>query len=163
MSNNEEDYEAVLQALCILRAMSADEVVLHTDSQLVSQQILGNFEIKDEHMFRYVGKIRKFTIKQIAKEANREADELERLASAAEIGRGNRITLLSVETKSIDEVEVGAIEEVEDWRRDIIRQLQVGGPDGYGHAGARRCVRFFLQEGQLYRRGFSNPHLKCLS
>lgn len=77
LSNNEAEYEVVLQALCILKNLNAEEVTLHTDSQLVSQQILGNFEIKDERMFRYVGKIRevvthfsKFTIKQVAREEN---------------------------------------------------------------------------------------------
>lgn len=101
VSNNEAEYEAVLQALYILRTPGTEEVILHTDSQLVSQQILGKFEIKNERMFWYVGKIRevvthlsKFTIKQIAREVNKEADELARLASATEMGRGKRITLL---------------------------------------------------------------------
>lgn len=164
------EYEAVLQALQILKAMNADQVILHTDSQLVSQQILGNFEIQEEHMFQYVGKIRravthlsKFTIKQITREVNREAYELARLASATEIKKGNKITLLSVAAKSIEEKEVGAVEEREDWRGDIIRQLQGEGPNGYGLREAKKYGRYFLQEGQFYRRGFSNPHLKCFS
>lgn len=86
-----------------------------------------------------------------------------RIASATEVGRRKRITLLSVVAKSIEEVEVGAIEEIEDWWGNIIQKLQIERHDGYGRREAKKYIRYFLQEGQLYRRSFSNPHLKCLS
>lgn len=39
--------------------MNAEDVVMFTDSQLVAQQVLGNFNVKEECMFRYISKIRK--------------------------------------------------------------------------------------------------------
>lgn len=47
-----------------------------------------------------------------------------RLASAIEWKQGKKITLLNVATKMIEEEELGAIVEGEDWRGEIIQQLQ---------------------------------------
>lgn len=154
----------------MLRAMNAEKVVLYTDSQLVSQQILGNFEVKDERMFRYASKAKEmtthfssFVIRQIAREKNGEADELARLASDVEMGPGKRLTLLRVEVKSIEEAEVNTIDDKEDWSHDIIQHLRLRVQDIGTSWMARRCTRYFLLDGCLYKRGFNNPHLKCLS
>lgn len=121
--------------------------MLHTDSQQNTQQILGNFEDKNERMFKYVAKVREIvtflsnlTVRQVAREENKEADELTRLASAVELKQGKKIMLLSVEAKSIEAEEVGAIEGKEDWRREIIQQLQAKESKGYGHIETRKCI-----------------------
>lgn len=47
LSNNEAEYEVVLNAIHMLVAMKAEDVMIFSDSQFVAQQVLGNFEIKD--------------------------------------------------------------------------------------------------------------------
>lgn len=59
LSNNEAEYEAILNAIQILVAMQAEDVVVFTDSQLVAQQVLENFKVKKDRMFQCIRKIRK--------------------------------------------------------------------------------------------------------
>lgn len=75
--------------------------------------MLGNFEVKQEHMFQYISKIRKealqltsFHKEQIAMEENKEADELTRLASSVSMVQEGWVTLLKEGLKSIEENEI---------------------------------------------------------
>lgn len=89
------EYEDVLKAAQMLTTLGAKEVIIFTDSQLIAQQILGKFEIKEERMQRYVREIREaivkfstFTLEQISRDENGEVDALTRLASSVEEVRG---------------------------------------------------------------------------
>lgn len=82
VSNNEAEYKAVLNDNVGGRG---------SDLQLITQQILGNFEIKEEMMQRYVRKVREaivkfsaFTLEQISREESEKANALARLASSVE-------------------------------------------------------------------------------
>lgn len=65
--------------------------------------------------------------------------------------------------KSIEEEVVLMIVEGGDWRNEIIHYLQMGDNSNETPKMARKCARYFLQEGHLYRKGFNNLHLKCLA
>lgn len=111
----------------MLVAMSAEDVLIFTDSQLVAQQVLGNFKVKEERMFQYISKIRKeasqltsFHIEQNISEGNKETDELACLASSVSRVPEGWVTLLKSELKSIKKEEVLVVTEVNDWREDII-------------------------------------------
>lgn len=95
--------------------------------------MLGNFEVNEEHMFQYVTKIKKetlqltsFHIEQIAREEDKETDELARLVSSVSKVPTGRVTLLKVGLKSIEEEEILTVVEGNDWREDIIRYLETG-------------------------------------
>ncbi|XP_074557050.1 uncharacterized protein LOC141813039 [Curcuma longa] len=52
-SNNEAEYEAALVGLQAAKRMGAAQVQLYSDSQLVSQQVEGSYEIKNDRFRRY--------------------------------------------------------------------------------------------------------------
>lgn len=101
LSNNEAEYEAVLNTIQMLVTLKAEDVVVFNNSILVAQQVLGNFEVKEDRMFQYIRKIRKeaawltsFHIEQIDREENKEANELARLASSLSVLPEGKITIL---------------------------------------------------------------------
>ncbi|XP_075478886.1 uncharacterized protein LOC142519743 [Primulina tabacum] len=88
-SNNEDEYEALLVGLRAARSMGVTLAVLYSDSQLIIQQCLGKFEVKNEKMVRYVQAIEKakedFTkliMKQISRTQNEKADRLAKMANS---------------------------------------------------------------------------------
>lgn len=132
--------------------------------------MLRDFEVKEERMFQYATKTKKemlqltsFHIEQIDREGNKEADELAYLASSMSVVPEGQVTLLKSGLNSIEEEEVLAVVEVNDWREDIIHYLQVGDNLKGTIQMGRKYARYFLQDGHVYRRGFNNPHLKCLA
>lgn len=88
-SNNEAEYEAAIagQELCI--SLEAEHVHLKTDSQLVANQIRGEYEAREPSMAQYlakikslVAKLRSFEVELIPRSQNTEADALSKLASS---------------------------------------------------------------------------------
>ena len=58
-SNNEAEYEALLAGLKSTLYMKATELMVYSDSQLVVNQISGDYEAKDERMAKYQELVRK--------------------------------------------------------------------------------------------------------
>ncbi|KAK3033423.1 hypothetical protein RJ639_032396 [Escallonia herrerae] len=88
-SNNEAEYEALLKGIRLAHALKVDSLSIHSDSLLVANHILGNYEVRDERMAQYLHlvktlamKFKNFTIHQIPRDQNTQADTLSRLASA---------------------------------------------------------------------------------
>ena len=87
-TNNEVEYEALVSGLDLAKAAGAENVVLHCDSQVVTSQINGSYECKNERMNRYLEDVKnrisslKVRFVQIPKEEN---DCANRLAKAASI------------------------------------------------------------------------------
>lgn len=52
-SNNEAEYEALLSGLRMARKVGAAKVKVFCDSRLVSNQVNGEFEARDERMVKY--------------------------------------------------------------------------------------------------------------
>ncbi|XP_075473861.1 uncharacterized protein LOC142504905 [Primulina tabacum] len=57
VTNNEVEYEAVLAGLQVAREVGASWVIIYSDSRLVTQQIKGAYEAKNEKMLEYLGLI----------------------------------------------------------------------------------------------------------
>ncbi|CAL2267229.1 unnamed protein product [Prunus armeniaca] len=53
-SNNEAEYEALLAGLRLARSMSAKQISIHSDSQLIVNQITADFAAKDASMSAYL-------------------------------------------------------------------------------------------------------------
>ena len=88
MINNEAEYEALVAGLDLTKAAGAKNVVLHYDSQVVTSQINGSYECKNERMKRYLEEVRnrisnlEVRFVQILREENECADCLVKAASA---------------------------------------------------------------------------------
>ena len=58
-SNNEFVYEALITGMEVAQNMGAESLKVYSDSQLIVNQVLGNYEIKEEPLKRYAAKVHK--------------------------------------------------------------------------------------------------------
>ena len=58
-TNNEAEYEALVAGLDLARAIGATSVVIYCDSQVITNQINGDYECKGERMRLYLNQVRK--------------------------------------------------------------------------------------------------------
>ena len=86
-TNNEAEYEALVARLDLAKAVCAESMVVHCNSQVVTSQIQGGYECKNERMKRYLEEVKyrigdlevKFV--QIPREENECANHLAKAAS----------------------------------------------------------------------------------
>ena len=57
-TNNEAEYEALLQGLELVKSLGVDLILVQGDSQLVIGQVNGMCEAKEERMKRYLEKFK---------------------------------------------------------------------------------------------------------
>ena len=80
LTNNEAEYEALVVGLDLAKAARAKNMVVYCNSQVVTSQIIGNYEFKNERMKKYLeevkGRISSLQIRfvQIPREENECAD-----------------------------------------------------------------------------------------
>lgn len=110
-TNNQAEYEALLAGMKLARKLGVKRLRAFTDSQLVSGQIIGEFEARDPIMSRYLSKVQShtsffshFSISYIPKAENARADALSRLATSVD-GTLGRTYMEHLEVLSIDAVE----------------------------------------------------------
>ena len=53
-SNNESKYEAILAGIELAAAISADKLIIRSDSQLIVGQVKAEYESRDPRMTKYV-------------------------------------------------------------------------------------------------------------
>ncbi len=106
MTNNMAEYNGLLRALDIVLGMDPDAVSIHSDSQLLVQQINGKYRVKSpalaplyrEAMGRLKG-LRAWRIGHVRREFNSRADELANLAMDA----GHDVTVVSASEPGADD------------------------------------------------------------
>lgn len=89
-TNNVAEYRALLLALEAAEELGADEVEIRSDSLLLVEQLSGRFKVKAEHLKPLFSeavlrakRFRRFAIRHIPRETNREADRLANLGADA--------------------------------------------------------------------------------
>ncbi|KAL0345043.1 UNVERIFIED_CONTAM: Transposon Ty3-I Gag-Pol polyprotein [Sesamum radiatum] len=148
------EYEALLAGIKLAQAAGAKHLEACSDSQLVVNQVKGDFEAKEKRMAQYLDLIRtfgqtfeKFELKRIPRSENEEADQLAKLASSLTI-MGSKHNLTNSRTPR------DRRRQKKFWiatsRQEEARAIRV------------RAARFTIIAGDLYKRGFSQPYLKCL-
>ena len=58
-TNNEAEYETLVAGLDLAKAIGATSVVVHCDSQVITNQVNGNYECKGERMKKYLEQVKK--------------------------------------------------------------------------------------------------------
>jgi ribonuclease HI len=93
MTNNMAEYEALVRALRRAREMAITSVFVYTDSQLVANQILGSYRVKNDRLREYLREAQSmiedfnsFQIQHIPREKNGLADKLAKSAAAQQSG-----------------------------------------------------------------------------
>ena len=147
-------------------------MVMHCDSQVVTSQINGGYECKNERMKRYLEEVKnrignlEVRFVQIPKGENECADRLAK-AALPEFTLVPKQVLSFVQISSFidDEVNVQEVNSESNWTTSLISYLKTGIlPDG--NDAARKlnvqASRFVLIKNILYKRGFSRLYLRCL-
>ena len=137
---------------------------------MVMGQVNKTYEAKEGRMRKYLEKVlllvKKFkeaNFIQIPMEENVEANVLAKEASATEpMDEFDEVQYVP----SIDLPEVQQIEDRENWMTPIVSYLKDGKlPEGKDEARKLkvRAARYILIDEVLYKRGFSQPYLRCLA
>jgi hypothetical protein len=157
--------------------MGATNVEIRSDSQVVVGQVQGQFDTQEDRMARYLEQVRKFqsyfdrvVVTKIPREANTRADELSKIALGTdqeiEASRQQIIVLSEPSiTPKVDIMELDAAPTEPEWATDIIQYLKNGSlPKDKARAWKIKVqvTRYSLLEEILYKRGYSEPFLKCL-
>ena len=58
-TNNEAEYEVLVVGLNLARATRATSVVIYCDSQVITNQVNGDYECNDEKMKRYLDQVKR--------------------------------------------------------------------------------------------------------
>nr|KYP67715.1 Retrovirus-related Pol polyprotein from transposon 297 family [Cajanus cajan] len=144
--NNQAEYEALLAGLRLAREIGVSRLECWTDSKVVAEQVNDNFQVKDANLLKYYHLFQRIRdtfdevqVKHTPRVHNERADQLARLASIEE----------STQT----------------WITDMVDHLEHGKVLS-DPAAARKlrtqAARYTMVGGELYRRGFSVPLLKCV-
>ncbi|CAL9024921.1 unnamed protein product [Prunus brigantina] len=172
-SNNEAEYEALLAGLRLAKIMSAKQISIHSDSQLIVNQITADFTAKDASMSAYLSaahqllqKFQAYEIRQIPRLENSHVDALSRLASAINDKIERKVPVEILSQPSMITAEVCAVRYEDTWMSRIYAFL-TNGTLPIDKSQARklryRSARYTVINDVLYKRGYATPYLKCLT
>ncbi|XP_070039586.1 uncharacterized protein [Nicotiana tomentosiformis] len=145
------------------------------DPLLVVNQVNGTFEVREERMQRYLGKLqvtlhrfKEWTLQHIPRDQNSEADALANLGSSVEDTEFNSGELVQLMRSVVEEghAEINSTSLTWDWRNKYMAYLRTENlPSDTKESRAMRtkAARFSLAEdGTLFRRTFDGPLAKYL-
>jgi ribonuclease HI len=182
-TNNIVEYEAVILGLRKLRALGVTTCIVRTYSKVVASQVEKEYSAKDPTLMQYLTVVRNlekqfkgFTLQHVDRAKNQEAHSLAKAAAKGEALPSDVFyhiigtpTVRNPEGLQITDVEGHRIVNLimaEDWWAPITLYLQ-----GHYHPSdineAKRLKHqsrdFTLLGGQLYKKGISQPMLKCVT
>ncbi|XP_071933070.1 uncharacterized protein [Coffea arabica] len=173
ISNNEAKYDALLTRLRIAHQMSITAIKVRSDSQLVVHQVRGQYETKEDVMKRYLAKVQEaialfgtFEIERMPRSQNKRADALSKLASSSFAHLSKEVLIEVVKQKSINQVQVLAIDSSATWMTPLVNFLNSGVLPGDKTEARRlqlRATKYAYAGGILYRRSYLSPWLKCVT
>ena len=89
-TNNESEYEALLEGMAMVQRMGGKSLKLFSDSRLVVSQVKGEFEAKDERMQGYLSQVKcmqskfdSFDLLHVPRSGNAHADSLAMIATSS--------------------------------------------------------------------------------
>ena len=89
-TNNEAEYEALLEGMSMVQRMGGKSAIMFLDSKLVVDQVKGELEARDERMQGYLAQIRhlqlkfeSFNLQHILRSGNTHAESLTTLATSS--------------------------------------------------------------------------------
>jgi ribonuclease HI len=174
-SNNEAEYEALLIGLKTATKLGASHLQVFCDSQLVANQVSGEYQARDERMSAYLTAARSLLaefesvhVAQIGREHNSHVDILAKLATALESDIQRTICIETLDQPSFQNQEesVYSISSQPSWMDPILSYLKDNKlPEDKKQANMikRKALKYWVsKEGTLYRRSFTGPYLLCV-
>jgi len=171
-SNNQAEYEAIIAGLNLARDVGARKVLCKTDSKLTVGHLNGEYQVKDTLLSQYYHTIttliehfETFKIEHVPRSNNTKADILSKLASTKKKGRYKSLLQHTLTIPSIEQNnQCLNITTAGTWMEPFVKYLQEGTtPTNEDKGWARKAARYTLIGGELSRRGFSRPLLKCIT
>ncbi|XP_050241917.1 uncharacterized protein LOC126690833 [Quercus robur] len=175
-TNNEAEYEALLEGMSMIRKLGGKCASIFSDSRLVVGQVSGELEAKDERMQRYLAQAKRlrahfddFRLMHIPRSGNTHADSLATLATSSAQPLP-RVILVEDLCRPTEEeakgIRIHNVGEGPSWMDPLVQFLKNDSlPNDKVEADKirRRAFRFWLSEdSKLYRRSFSGPYLLCV-
>ncbi|XP_052109199.1 uncharacterized protein LOC107460736 [Arachis duranensis] len=167
--NNHAEYEALIGGLTLAAEVGATMLEICSDSQVVTSQVNGSYQAKDSLLQKYLEKVRnlsqKFeevTVHHVPRERNTRADLLSKLASTKP-GEGNRSLIQGMTREPAVTLHLARLGS--SWLDPITNFLENGKlPDDEKDAVKlrREAAKYAVIQGQLFKKGFNRPLLKCL-
>ncbi|XP_072090626.1 uncharacterized protein [Arachis hypogaea] len=169
ISNNQAEYEALIGGLTLATEVGAKRLEVCSDSQVVTSQVNGSYQAKDPLLQKYLEKVKslsqKFdevTIQHVPRERNTRADLLSKLASTKP-GEGNRSLIQGMTREPAITLHIATLSP--SWLdpiTDYLEHGQVPGDEKDALKLRREAAKYAVIQGQLFRKGLSQPLLKCL-
>lgn len=171
-TNNQAEYEALVQGLLLLKEADVDNMSVQGDSLLIIQQAKGEYQCRDLVLQQYCTMVQRLSNKfkqvkfhHIYRVDNWQANDLAQMASEyKEIPGDPDFTMLELGKPAYTRVEeIFTIMPVqpEDWREPIKRFLINPTPEADARV-RRQAVRYILIDQQLYRRTEDEIFLRCV-
>ncbi|KAJ9558912.1 hypothetical protein OSB04_013526 [Centaurea solstitialis] len=131
-TNNEAEYEALIAGLDIAYELGVKHLHVRSDSLLIVNQVNGDFQAKDSKMMTYLDVVKnriaqfvRFTIEQVPRDLNMQADTLANLGSAFNDPSLENIPILHLMAPTIEaKEEVHMNEDSSNWSLDIWNYLK---------------------------------------
>ena len=129
-TNNEAEYEALVAGLDLAKAAGAENMIIHCDSHVITSQVNGDYECRNERMKKYLEEVKSRTsglevkFVQIPKEENECVDRLAK-ATSAEFMNAPEQVLSFVQTSSLidDGKQMQEIDVEKNWTTPLIAYL----------------------------------------
>ncbi|XP_025647559.1 uncharacterized protein [Arachis hypogaea] len=169
VSNNQAEYLALLGGLVLARKVRATRLEVCSDSQVVTAQVNGSYQSRDSLLQKYLERVKELskqfeevTVQHVLRERNTRADLLSKLASTKP-GTGNRYLIQGITKEPAVALHLTKISP--SWMDPITDFLENGKlPQNEKEAKAvrREAAKYTVIQDQLFKKGLSQPLLKCL-
>jgi ribonuclease HI len=172
-SKNQAEYEALIAGMILAQEMGAENLRAKSDSQLVMSQSTGEYQTKDPQLIKYLAKVQDlakrfmfFEAVYVPREQNARADLLAKLASTKRPGNNRTVIQEVITTPSTNNESVHHIVKGEEgWMEPLLRYLTGSFTPKNSEEEQtvrKRASKFVIISGKLYKRGRTNPLLRCL-
>ncbi|XP_020999653.1 uncharacterized protein LOC110281610 [Arachis duranensis] len=169
VSNNQAEYEALIGGLTLAAEVGATRLEVCSDSQVVTSQVNGSYQARDSLLQKYLEKVKELsqnfeevTVHHVPRERNTQADLLSKLASTKP-EEGNRSLIQGMAREPAVTLHLSRLGS--SWIDPVTSFLENGKlPDDEVDATKlrREAAKYAVIQGQLFKKGFSQPLLKCL-
>ncbi|XP_074374593.1 uncharacterized protein LOC141715004 [Apium graveolens] len=173
-TNNDAEYEALINGLKIIQEMGVQNLIVKSDLELVVNQVNGRFQARGPRTKLYfrctkkmIGKFKEVRLECVPREKNSNADALAKMGCQQEAVLLGSILLEIQEIPSIPEVQVMQVDEApkETWMTSILAYIHKGTlpKDKFKARRFRyQAAKYVVYDEVLYKRGFNQPLLRCV-
>ena len=173
-SNNESEYEAILAEIELSATMSANKLLIRSDSQLVVGQVNEEYESRDPRMAKYaslvkqhLGILEAWNLEHITRDYDEKADVLAAIAASLPITETVFLPIYYQPNSLITTTRISWVDEVSPfWMDPIVQYINTGelpNERNNAHKIQIQLARFSLVNGQLFKQSLNGLYLKCLT